>query len=662
MLDQIEDLSMGLRKDEQTAWYQMSQLARWESSNEAPSATPVSAYELEQQPDLYRGKWVRISGEVRRVDRIGVPERMAGVAPPWLLWIRPAAGPDNVIGVYVRHLPDRFPRPTDAATSLDCREKLDVDAVFFKREGYQATDVTRVAPRLIGNDIQWSPMVEEVAETPINWPLIGVIIVVNLLIAMGVAFWAARSTRRQPPTEQEAPDWKVPLSCLLLLGIGSTSQATELKAQELPPWLVTDTEVEPTSLDLERLFADWPRSELDRLGDATPLTANEPIGFELLERLATVGPLQLQRAGRSLDRATRVELLSQPADHRLEVVTVSGRLESIQILELDELTASEFDRTSVYRVVLAGEAAIESSDTPGDFSIEGPDLALDSGSIVLWLDHVPASWLDGIPVGDSVEATGVFLRLEHVTDEANRPPVPLVIARRLAWLTEEESAAGRDDWIDFGFDRGLWDDVAKLDGAELKSADGVTLYRLFHAIDLAKDHIPVSRPLDLFAVLGDGEAHLGQTLSFHGRIKRISEIGVGADLYATDAGVSRYYQIDMLVSLEGNEVKLKSESQTATIVNTYPVTVCVTKLPESLDVGPEMDIPVQVTGVFYRNWRFQSAYVREVDQGLRQVAPLIVGISLSASPDGSEGAAMLTTIAASCAALRWEARCWSLGG
>lgn len=638
LMSQIEDLSIGLRKDELTAWFRMAQqLERWQASGEKVEPVPVSNYELAQQPNLYRGKWVQIKGDVRRVDRVAVPPAFESIAPGWLLLIRPSYGPDNVISVYCRDLPEKFPRPSADQTSLEMQEPIEIDAVFFKREGYQATDVTRVTARLIGNLPAWTRKAEpETANREINGTTLTLIVVFNLVLAIGVAWWAARTTRRkQKPEDELPPTLKLWIVAISLAASGFCSSTS---AQDLPPWLMSEGAEQQASLDPQKLFEDWPKSELDRLGDALPLTTSEPLGFEIMERLATVGPMSLARAATTLDASLREKLLSDPSAHRLSVIRARGVLETVEILELDELTASEFDRQVVYRVVIA-----ESDES---------DASEPSNRTVAWCEQLPASWLEGVPQGDEVEITGIFLRLERVGEEAEgEAPVPLLIATLPAWLYQGEANDPRGLWIEQGIDRGLWDAVAEIDGSELRAEDGRALYRILNASKTlnadakAFEQLGSPKAFDLFAVLSDSETHLGEFVRFEGRIKRISEIGTGSDLFARDAGIDRYYQIDMLVSLQGNEVRLQSKDREATVVNTYPVTLCTTRLPEGMSPAPELDVSVFVEGIFYRNWRFQSAYLRDVDPTLRQVAPLVVAIKVTPTGVETQGRDMLTAIA-----------------
>lgn len=652
LLGQIEDLSMGLRKDEVAAWFRMAQqLRRWQASGESPRPATVSDYELSQQPDLYRGKWVRLRGEVRRVERAAAPESFEELAPSWLLLIRPAYGPDNVLSVYCMDLPDGFPRPEGDVSFLDIREPVEIEAAFFKREGYQASDVTRVTPRLIGIGPEWTKAAEvSGASSEINGWTLGGIILINLLIAVGVAYWAARSTRLRKRESSESAGAGLKIGLWLLLAMSFCwGGASDSIGQELPPWLLSDEAEKQALPEARQLFADWPRSELDRLGDALPLTTNEPLGFEILERLAAIGPFSLQAASVVLDADRRSELLQAPASHRLEAMVVRGKLESVEILELDELTASEFDREVVYRLVLGSleESGASFSDNSGS------DLISRDERTVVWCDQIPSSWLEGVPVGDEIEVTGVFLRLERVEEGSENDPVPLLLCVLPQWLGKGEGAEAdsRSAWLEFGIDRGLWDQVARANGMELTAGEGRSLYRVLRAAREITGHadtalLPDALPLDLFRLLDKGEAHLGERVRFEGRIKRISEIGTGNDLFARDAGISRYFQIDMLVSLQGNEVRLQSKENTATLVNTYPLTLCMVDLPEGMEPGPELDVAVWVEGIYYRNWRYQSAYLRDVDPTLRQVAPLIIGWSVESTGVESEGKQMLTTLAA----------------
>jgi len=82
----------------------------------------------------------------------------------------------------------------------------------------------------------------------------------------------------------------------------------------------------------------------------------------------------------------------------------------------------------------------------------------------------------------------------------------------------------------------------------------------------------------------------------------------------------------------------------ATITGRYPVTVCVQDLPEGLEVGEELSQRVSVLAAFFRNWKYRSEYLRRVDEDLRQLSPMLIGLEIQ-TQGMDESSTFLTQIA-----------------
>ena len=133
-VEQIEDNTLGPREREQHAWYRIFELMQKKAEAAGPAkVTRVTSFDLAEQPEQYRGRWVEIQGDVRELKRVSLKNNRSGFQDYWELWVRPLSGPDVPICVYTRQLPEGFPRPTETDQPLAVKEPVTIDGCFFKK-------------------------------------------------------------------------------------------------------------------------------------------------------------------------------------------------------------------------------------------------------------------------------------------------------------------------------------------------------------------------------------------------------------------------------------------------------------------------------------------------------------------------------------------------
>lgn len=631
LLAQLDDAAIGHHPSEQHAWYRvLEQLEADESAGRDVKPVEVSAYELDRQPDYYRGRWIRVSGEARRIERLEPPGAREGFERLWSLWLRPRSGPDTPICCVVRELPEGFPQPAAGEGSRDIRESVVVEGAFLKRMGYMSGIGATVTPLVLANRPGWSVVSESSStKSSASIEVIAAALLLGAFAAIGFTFWVARVTARPKRRGGVGMVW-------LALAAGALSGArTEPLVAQTPPWLNGREQQVSDDDEWRRRFADFAPSELDRLGDALPLSTAESLPLQVLDRLAFMGRETARRGAVIADAQLRQRWRTEPQKSRLQPAWLAGYLESLEMLTLDEASADRFERDVVYRVVLRVTDAGEGETDP---------------RIVLWSGEIPPSWEKSVPLGDRVEAIGVFLHLERVAEEGGEP-VPMAIVPRIAWLPAGESVPlGWQRWYGTGLDAGDWERVDALQRRDLRAEDGAVLYPLLKAVGdesrvVEEGEAEERIAFELFDALGQPRDLMGRSVTLSATIKRITEIGVGADLNAGDVGIASYYQIDLLLKLEGKRVKVSDASPEGTITGSYPVTLCALRLPEGLSPSPDLDIPVSIQAVFYRNWRYRSEYLRRVDPQLRQIAPLLIAESIQIRTPSGEGGRLLTQTA-----------------
>ena len=152
-LAQVRDDTV-FRPGDEEAWFQIWLTLRSADAGalRRSQARAVSFIELFGQPRSFRGRLVRFSGTVHRLQRVDAPPNDYGISGYWQAWLEPDGGPASPIVVYFLRLPAGMPH------GLRIREPVDVVGYFFKRWAYEATDAVRTAPLVMALEPHWKPI------------------------------------------------------------------------------------------------------------------------------------------------------------------------------------------------------------------------------------------------------------------------------------------------------------------------------------------------------------------------------------------------------------------------------------------------------------------------------------------------------------------------
>jgi len=142
------------RGGDEEAWFQIWMTLRSTDAEalRRADARPVSFIELFGQPRSFRGRLVRFTGTVHRLQKVEAPPNDYDITGYWQAWIEPDGGPTSPIVVYFLRLPAGMP------SGLRVREPVEVVGYFFKRWAYEATDTVRRAPLVMALEPAWKPL------------------------------------------------------------------------------------------------------------------------------------------------------------------------------------------------------------------------------------------------------------------------------------------------------------------------------------------------------------------------------------------------------------------------------------------------------------------------------------------------------------------------
>lgn len=160
LLETIRDDSLGVRASEADAFYAFLAYARKQSAETIrdgqiaphPDGKPVPRVLLLAEPERYRGKWVTVEGEVKRLLELPNPDPRRSFDHLYEIWL---ATPD-ASGDLTRVVCSQIPQGMPMGEIKDNREIwIRLNALFFKREAYEAHAGLQIAPLLLAHQPVW---------------------------------------------------------------------------------------------------------------------------------------------------------------------------------------------------------------------------------------------------------------------------------------------------------------------------------------------------------------------------------------------------------------------------------------------------------------------------------------------------------------------------
>lgn len=289
---------------------------------------------------------------------------------------------------------------------------------------------------------------------------------------------------------------------------------------------------------------------------------------------------------------------------------------------------------------------IELGDESVAASLETPDVVIEPSA-----ENDPVGAIE-LPTKSRL---GVAANIQWVVADpqtfAELKPMPPVDWLRLAMLGSDLT------WLDLAQSR------QKLD---LAFVDRESFYKLMQiGIELAKeDSRSVNSDLSVapmaWAPIAGPELldkkqdqWIGKAIAIKGRIARISRVPIDSPESRALAKADAYYEMDGFIRIEGKRLIIpppsrpssqdssdaQERSEDLVYENEFPLTLVAVEIPDFLKVGSvdeggvqhqswELQRWVDVRGIFYRNWSYRSEYVSRGNRKERQMAPLIVAVTI----------------------------------
>lgn len=160
LLETIRDDSLGVRASEADAFYAFLAHARKQSAGTnqdgqvapLPDGKPVPRVLLLAEPDRYRGKWVTVEGSVKRLLELPNPDPRRSFDHLYEIWLATPDASGDLTRVVCSQIPKGMPTG-EANGNGEIWVRL--NALFFKREAYEAHSGLQVAPLLLAHQPVW---------------------------------------------------------------------------------------------------------------------------------------------------------------------------------------------------------------------------------------------------------------------------------------------------------------------------------------------------------------------------------------------------------------------------------------------------------------------------------------------------------------------------
>lgn len=202
-IDAVEDRTEMTRLADGPAWLLAWHRVQRDTQTNAPE---VTHYSLMSQPTQYRGKPVRIVGELRGIESIQVPRNELGIERYYALWIKPPGAGTLPYCVYASELPGNISPPAHGWS--DVKLPIAVNGLFFKLRSYLTSkNQVEVCPLILSRQVQFldgltgaDPIKEP---SSFNWAMVAYLALLPLA-ATWIAWRIYQTTRRSPRRSSKA--------------------------------------------------------------------------------------------------------------------------------------------------------------------------------------------------------------------------------------------------------------------------------------------------------------------------------------------------------------------------------------------------------------------------------------------------------------------------
>jgi hypothetical protein len=359
------------------------------------------------------------------------------------------------------------------------------------------------------------------------------------------------------------------------------------------------------------------RSQLNYVQDGTELSADD---MEPLARLLYVLP-RLGRAERAAWSRTATDWAlfeQQPAEKRLEMVSLDGRVLQIERIDIAPEAAQRFGYDHFYQLEVVA--------APGERHIK------------LCTRRIPQPWnrhpqqvpTDGFPI----RADAVFFKRAESFNGVDRL---LFVTDRIAWHPQQPDpawgvSAGAALLGSQGMDISLLDDLVQ--GQPLLQEDREAFYQMLWAARripptaIASQAKPVHD--DLAQLITEPSTKAGDAYHLRGLARRAVLVRVPDADIQQRWGIDHYFEVELFLPLDQRITLRDPQTGKELTYQNFPLTLCIAALPTGMPQGDEIRQLIRLDAFFLKLRSYRSRFVDDADDAdqqhvsRRQLSPLFI--------------------------------------
>lgn len=396
-----------------------------------------------------------------------------------------------------------------------------------------------------------------------------------------------------------------------------------------------EAQVSPSSLDRTELQQTLRLFQLDEsvwafFRDDSPMSPDEqePI-HRLLHVLNRLDAWQRYQWSQPVTDWQSVD--SAPESARGRLFQVFGEAIGWQPMPVPPETAKRYGHPFIYRIEVLS--------------------SVDQRRLFVYVRRLPASWPRQAPASDlprlPVRCDAIFLKTgETIGDKASL----YFAGDHLAWYPDAPLPAPWNVPADLATLGSHQFDVTLLDTLsprpQLTHEDSECFYRLLataRRLRLAGDrNFGTAAELPIESLLSKPADLRSQIFRVVGTARRALRIAVEDPQDRQRLGIHHYYEVECMVATRRELV----DRDSGIAYGSFPVTICLPELPESIPQGDQIRVDIEATGIFLKLWSFQNDYLtstrsadeataqakkeanEKTDTAVRQLAPLLIGIQI----------------------------------
>ncbi len=557
----------------------------------------IGVTSLMKQTNEYRGTVVRIVGNsVTNAEPTTQDIEGWGQLKYDVVWIRPIDGGQQPVCVYavrapsngwpILKSPNASPSSTSSSTTtidMDAADTplVEISGILLKRFVYASQRGVDVAPVLIACDVRWLP------DAPLD-PII---------------------SKKAHRPEFRSRRWIEP-----------GEQAANLQVLQ-----------DIFRKDFESLSDPMVQSKLTESKMPADIDREVPQLSRVL--------YQMPRVSKPLAAAIATNKKIGPA----QLASFNGWVQSVEEIRLRDASAASGESASIFRLRL--EPTPDSSEA----SSNGKTIH------VAFVNHIPSLWKSRPEISQPISLEGVYL---DTTTESGMKRCWIADHANWSWPWLSESTQSPesfspilpDDWRQLGaagFDLSRVDMLRSLRGKAITSQESQAFYSLIDCGDHLSKNEETFADAALTAIdcLREKDPPHLRRIRAKVNIVRATRILVSDEHDRSALDGEAYYELDGLANLDGLSIQLKSPDGKENVLfdGEYPITLISKHIPgwlaeptDDSSETPTMWYPrttVEIEGIFYRLWSFNTAQTSAIgrvdnkvipeETRLKQIGPLV---------------------------------------